>query len=71
MNDLGSSISSKIFGRHNSGKMMICFVVLIFLGLSGLGVLNRYDLKTAIEFWKVAITPALMGILGYVNGSNS
>lgn len=63
------SIASKIFGADQSGKKMICLVVIIFLGLAGLGVLMRYDLQNAIEFWKVAITPALMGILGYVNGS--
>ncbi len=48
---------------------MICLVVLIFLGLSGIGVLVRYDSQSALEFWKIAIIPALMGILGYVNGA--
>ena len=65
------SVASRIFGSENSGKKMICLVVLVFLGLSGLGVLVRYDLQSAIEFWKVAITPAVMGILGYVNGSRT
>ena len=65
------SIAAKIFGPGDSGKKMICLVVLIILGLSGLAVLGLYKLPDAMEFWKIAITPALMGILGYVNGSKT
>lgn len=66
-----SSIASKIFGTDKSGKKMICLVILIFLGFSGIAALFLYDSQGAMEFWKIAITPALMGMVGYVIGTKS